>query len=96
MKPYQNFLGVHVKVTQQSCFFISLSLLPSSSAFLASLFFYCWAFSKLHFGGKSFGKAFLILGLDERNGRWVVEQDFHGNFWVNIALFFASFSGALD
>ena len=25
-------------------------------------------------------KAFRILGLDERKGRWVVEQDFHGNF----------------
>ena len=25
-------------------------------------------------------KAFRILGLNERKGRWVVEQDFHGNF----------------
>ena len=25
-------------------------------------------------------KAFRILGLDERKGRWVEEQDFHGNF----------------
>ena len=43
--------------------------------------------------GKFFGKAFRILGLDERKGRWVVTQDFHGNFsgyghwfkgeWVN-------------
>ena len=61
-------------------FFLSLSLLPSSFAFLTSLFSFCLAFSKLHFGGKRFGKAFWILGLDERNGRWVVEQDFHGNF----------------
>jgi len=29
--------------------------------------------------GKCFGKAFRILGLDERKGRWVVTQDFHGN-----------------
>ena len=30
--------------------------------------------------GKVFRKAFRILGLDEKKGRWVVEQDFHGNF----------------
>ena len=40
--------------------------------------------------GKCFRKAFRILGLDERKGRWVVEQDFHGNFVVNVTLFFAS------
>ena len=27
-----------------------------------------------------FKKAFRILGLDERKCRWLVEQDFHGNF----------------
>ena len=42
------------------------------------------------------GKAFRILGLDERKGRWVVEQDFHGNFQVNVTWFFAFFSGVLD
>ena len=30
--------------------------------------------------GKVFKKAFRILGLDERKGRLVAEQDFHGNF----------------
>ena len=30
--------------------------------------------------GKFFGKAFRVLGLDERKGRWIVTQDFHGNF----------------
>ena len=30
--------------------------------------------------GKVFKKALRILGLDERKGRLVVEQDFHGNF----------------
>ena len=30
--------------------------------------------------GKVFRKAFWILGLDERKGRCVVEQDFQGNF----------------
>ena len=33
--------------------------------------------------GKVFRKAFRILGLDERKGRCVVEQDFQGNFQVN-------------
>ena len=46
--------------------------------------------------GKVFRKCFRILGLDERKGRWVVEQDFHGNFRVNITWFFTLFSGVLD
>ena len=37
--------------------------------------------------GKVFRKAFRILGLDERKGRWGVEQDFHGNFKVNVTFF---------
>ena len=45
--------------------------------------------------GKVLGKAFRILGLDERKGRWVVEQDFHGNFWVSVKCFFSFFSGVL-
>ena len=46
--------------------------------------------------GKVFRKAFRILGLDERKGRWVVEQDFHGNFQVNVIWFFDFLSGVLD
>ena len=45
--------------------------------------------------GKIFRKAFRILGLDERKGRWEVEQDFHGNFQVNFTWFVAFFSGVL-
>ena len=37
--------------------------------------------------GKVFRKAFTILGLDERKGRWVVLQDFPGNFQVNVTWF---------
>ena len=48
------------------------------------------------FEGKVFRKAFRILGLDKRKGRWVVEQDFHGNFQVNVTWFFDFFSGVLD
>ena len=45
--------------------------------------------------GRVFRKAFRILGLGERKGRWVMEQDFHGDFQVNVTCFFASFSGVL-
>ena len=41
--------------------------------------------------GKGFGKAFRTLVLDERKGRWVVKQDCHGNFPVNVTRFFAIF-----
>ena len=46
--------------------------------------------------GNVFRKALRISELDERKGRWVVEQDFHGNFQVNVTWFFAFFSGVLD
>ena len=46
--------------------------------------------------GRVFRKAFRILGLGERKGRWVMEQDFHGDFQVNVTWFFACFSGVLD
>ena len=74
-------------------FYFSLSLLTSFFTFLASVFFlFCWVFGRLHFGGKLFRKAIRILGLDERKGMWVVEQDFHGNFQVNGTCFFLHFS----
>ena len=46
--------------------------------------------------GRVFRRAFRILGLGERKGRWPMEQDFHGDFQVNVTWFFASFSGVLD
>ena len=45
--------------------------------------------------GKVFRKAFRILGLGERKGRWAMEQDFHGVLQVNLTWFFAFFSGVL-
>ena len=38
--------------------------------------------------GKVFRKTFRILELYERRRRRVVEQDFHGNFQVNVTCFF--------
>ena len=38
-----------------------------------------------------------LLGLGERKGRWaLIEQDFHGDFQVNVTWFFASICGVLD
>ena len=48
-------------------------------------------FSCLISVGNVFVKAFRILGLDERKGRWVVEQDFRGNCRVK-ATWFLSYS----
>ena len=74
-----------------------LCLLPSFFAFLASfLFSLAGNLVGFIFEGKVFRKAFRILGLDKRKGRWVVEQDFHGNFQVNVTWFFDFFSGVLD
>ena len=46
--------------------------------------------------GKVYRKSFRILGLDKGKGRWVVEQDFHGNFRFNVTWSFAFFSIVLD
>ena len=49
--------------------------------------------------GNVSGKAFRVLGLDERQVGSVVEHDFHGNFRVNGTCFFfvfAFFSGLLE
>ena len=46
--------------------------------------------------GRVFRKAFRIIGLGESKRRWAMEQDFHGDFQVNVTWFFASFSGVLD
>ena len=46
--------------------------------------------------GRVFRKTFRNLGLGERKGRWVMEQDFHGDFQVLVTWFFAPFSGVLD
>ena len=44
---------------------------------------------------KVFRRAFRILGLDERKGRWIVEQDFHGNFQVMLHGFLPFSLGSL-
>ena len=84
---FRQFLGL--KVTQQSWLLLF--------AFLAS-FFFSLAGHLVGFilVGRVFRKAFRILGFGERKGRWVMDQDFHGDFQVLVTWFFASFSGVLD
>ena len=48
---------------------------PLSSLFLRHFFYFAG-----HLVGFIFVGNVRILGLEERKGRWVVEQDFHGNF----------------
>ena len=69
---------------------------PYFFAFLASFFSFVAYLVGFILVGKVFTKALRILRLDERKGRWVIEQDFHGNFRVNVTWFFAFFSSVLD
>ena len=77
--------------------YFSLFLFPSFFAFLPSFFFFL-AGHLVGFVlvGRVFRKASRILGLGERKGRWVMEQDLRGDFQVLVTWFFASFSGVLD
>ena len=68
-------------------FFFSFSLLHSSFAFLVSSHNFSFIFLGIYFCRMVFGKAFAILGLDDRKGRWAVEQDFHENFRINVTCF---------
>ena len=61
-----------------------VSFLLSFVAFLASFFSLSEHLVGFILVGKVFRKAFRILGLDERKSGWVVEQDFHGTFQVNV------------
>ena len=69
---------------------------PLFSLFLPHFFSLAGHFVGFVLVGRVFRKAFRILGLGERKGRWAIEQDFHGDFQVNVTWFFASFSGVLD
>ena len=69
---------------------------PLFSLFLPHFFSLAGHLVGLILVGRVFRKAFRILGLGERKGRWVMEQDFHGDFPVDVTWFFACFSGVLD
>ena len=76
--------------------FFSSPLFSLFLAFLASFFSFAGHLVGFILVGRVFRKAFRILGLGERKGRWAMEQDFHADFQVNVTWFFASFSGVLD
>ena len=57
---------------------------PPFSFFLPHFFFLAGHLVGFILVGKVFKNVFRILGLDKRKGRWVVEQDFHGNFQVTV------------
>ena len=93
----QNFEVLGLKVTQQSWLLLFAFCPPLFFRFFCLIFFplagHLVGFILV---GIVFRKAFRILGLGERKGRWAIEQDFHGDFQVNVTWFFASFSGVLD
>ena len=93
----QNFEFLRLKVTQQS-WLLLFALSPPLFFRFSCLLFFSLAGHLVGFilVGRAFRKAFRILGLGERKGRWVMEQDFHGNFRVTVTWFFAVLSGVLD
>ena len=84
-----------LKVTQQSWLTFCFLSSPLFSLFLPHFFSFAGQLGVSYFVGKDFRQAFRILELHDRKGRWVVEQDVHGNFQVNVTWFFAFFLGAL-
>ena len=96
MRRKQNF-EMGLKVTQQS-WLLLFAFSPPLFFHFSCLIFFSLAGHLVGFilVGRVFRKAFRILGLGERKGRWAMEQDFHGDFQVNVTWFFASFSGVLD
>ena len=73
------------KVTQQS-WLLLFAFSPPFFFRFSRLIFFSLAGRLVGFilVGRVFRKAFRILGLGERKGRWAMEQDFHGGFQVNV------------
>ena len=97
MRRKQNFEFLGLKVTQQS-WLLLFTFSPPLFFHFSCLIFFSLAghFVGFVLVGRVFRKAFRILGLGERKGRWAMEQDFRGDFQVNVTWFSASFSGVLD
>ena len=93
MRRKQNFEKSDTAVLTFTFRFLSFLLF---SLFLPHFFSLAGHLVGFNLVGRVFRKTFRILGLGERKGRWVMEQDFHGDFQVNVKWFFASFSGVLD
>ena len=87
--------GMHRK---QNFWHRETAVLTSTFRFLSSPLFQFFCLIFFSFAGHLVGfilvgivfrKPFSILGLEEWKGRWIVEQDFHENFQVNVTRVFA-------
>ena len=92
MRRKQNFFGFKSDTAVLTFTFRFLSS-PLFSLFLPHFFFLAGHLVGFVLVGRVFRKAFRILGLGEREGRWAMEHDFHGHFQVNVTRFFAFFPG---
>ena len=98
MRRKQNFESVFSrKFRCRFVFYLLLSPLPASFAFL-SPFFFSFVGHLLDYllVGKDFAKRSRIVNFFGRKYQWVVGQDFHWNFLLKVTRFFASFSGLFD
>ena len=84
--------------TQQSQLFLFAFFPPLFFCFSCLIFFFAGHLVGFILVGKAFGKAFRILGVDQKKGRWLMKQDFYGHFRVNLNVtwFFAFFFGLHD
>ena len=80
------------KETRQSWLLLLAFSPPLVFRFSCLFFFFRWRFSRLHFAGKRFWESFEDFRIRGRKDRSVVEQDFRGNFLVNVTWFFVLFS----
>ena len=78
-------------MTQQSCLTFRFLSSPLLSLSLPHFLSFAGHVVDYILEGNAFGKAFRILGSNK--SRLLVEQDFQGNYQVNVTWFFAIFSG---
>ena len=80
-------LLIQMQNTDRICADSKISRLAFSFRFSCRIFSFAGHLVGFISLGKVFGKAFRILRVDERKGRWVVEQDFHGNCRLKVTFF---------
>ena len=98
MRRKQNFVIVFGYKSDTAVLTVTFRFLffPLFSLFLSHFFSLAGHLVGFISVGRVFRKAFSILGLGVRKGRWAMEQDFHGDLQVNLTWFFAIFSSVLN
>ena len=91
-----SFQSSGMRRKQNFVFYLLLSPLPASFAFLSPFFSFVGHLLGFLLVGKDFAKRSRIVNFFWRKYQWVVGQDFHWNFLVKVTRFFASFSGLFD